>query len=138
MKLLHYIKFLKLWKFIVRSKMKVSWFIILLRNLPYKSRSLTVGVSFLLSIPSSLTTSSRCRARLFSIRDQNQKYKDKIFVRECVHCTCLCQATKLLNSQCNLRDHPFKAKLLLLKLIHLFAREVLLVKTLVMKETKTT
>ena len=34
--------------------MKVSWFIILLRTLSYKSRSFTEGVNFLLSIPSSL------------------------------------------------------------------------------------
>ena len=34
--------------------------------------------------------------------------------------------------------HPDKAKLLLLKLIHLFAREVLLVKKLEIEETKTT
>ena len=33
---------------------------------------------------------------------------------------------------------PAKAKLLLLKLIHLFAREVLLVKKLKIEETKTT
>ena len=38
----------------------------------------------------------------------------------------------------DLHTKPCKAKLLLLKLIHLFAREVLLVKKLEIEETKTT
>ena len=38
----------------------------------------------------------------------------------------------------NFQKVPFKAKLLLLKIIHLFAREVFLVKKLEIEEIKTT